>query len=86
VDFVIDSDAVQAVSRVASWRRCSHILAPRSADASVSPLCNLPASVSVLTIPDAVSLDLPNRIRSSQRMAPWSRRQGNDLTPTVEHA
>lgn len=66
VDFVIDREPRQAVSRIASWRRCSHVIVPRAADTLDSQVRELSATVSVLTVPINLSLDLPGRIRSGR--------------------
>jgi len=72
VDFVIDRDPGHAVHRVVSWRRCSHIIMPRSTEASDRLQRDLTKSVSVLTVPNAVSLDTPRRIRSGRGILPWN--------------
>ncbi len=85
VDFVIDRDPGQAVKRVVSWRRCSHIIVPRSSEASDRLLRDLSASVSVLTVPDAVSLDMPRRIRSGRGILPWNRLEVIEPITATEH-
>ena len=69
VDVVIDRDPAQGVNRVLSWRRCSHVMMSHSSHL----VPTLSSAVSVLTLPDAVSLTMPRRIRSSQGLLPWNR-------------
>jgi len=86
VDFVIDRDPVHAVNRVVSWRRCSHIIMPRSSEVSDQLQRDLTTSVSVLTVPNAVSLDTPRRIRSNRGILPWSRLDVIEPFTASEHA
>ncbi len=67
IDFVIDRDPVLAVNRIVSWRRCTHVIMSRSSRESDSFQRDLSATVSVLTLPDVLSLELPRRIASSRK-------------------
>jgi len=84
VDFVIDRDPAQAVNRVVSWRRCSQVMMARSSKESDRLLRDLFATVSVLTVPDAVSLDMPRRIHSGRGILPWNRLDVIDPTTATE--
>lgn len=75
-DVVIGSDLCSAVSRVAKWRRCSHLVVERQSTGSwwsrtggdlLEQFRGLADSLSILALPEAVTLDVPHRIQSE----PW---------------
>jgi hypothetical protein len=79
-DFVVGCDPCAAASHVASWRRCSHLILERPLAASwrqrhsgpgPNAFRGLPDSVSVLTLPEAIVLDVPQKILNGSVNRPW---------------
>jgi hypothetical protein len=72
VDLVVGCDVRSAVSRVASWRRCSHLIIERrigevplhrSHDTALEHFRGLADSLSLLALPEAIVLDVPHTFR-----------------------
>jgi hypothetical protein len=71
-DLVVGCDIRSAVSRVATWRSCSHLIVERRASASwwqraagpgLDELRGLTDSLSVLALPAAMVLEAPRKLR-----------------------
>jgi hypothetical protein len=74
-DFVVGCDVRSAVSRVASWRSCSHLIIERQNPGTwwqrtngdlLEQLRGLSKSVNLLALPQGLALDLPPSIRRNQ--------------------
>jgi hypothetical protein len=72
VDFVVGCDVRSAVSRVASWRSCSHLIIERRIEAAarhrfhgdaIDRFRGLTDSLSLLALPESVVLDVPHPFR-----------------------
>ena len=92
-DAVVHGDLGYAVSRVVSWRNCSHVIVERLNDASwwertsgklVEQFREGSAPVSVFAIPESAALDVPYKIRRTQAILPWNRLQKAELVTTKE--
>jgi hypothetical protein len=68
-DFVVRCDVGAAVSKVSSWRSCSHVIVERRFDPATRPGgygLSLVDSITLLALPGTVVLDVPTTIRSDR--------------------
>lgn len=86
LDTVIHHDPAQVVGRVVSWRSCSHVIIQRKSDGTTDePPQNIVeqfrdggSPVTILSLPEAAALDVPQKMRSNRRILQWLQRPEAD--------
>jgi hypothetical protein len=84
VDMVVDRDPIKAVERVASWRRCSHVIMPGNTECLEHVARDMSRSASVLTIPRSAVLEMPRKIGRAG-IVPSTRVTFNQPVAASEH-